>query len=67
MGKRYKKEGPDDKGNFRIRDTERDALVKDGKGRVLRRHEHLADQTIEKLEDKPYEGIYEDEEKEWRD
>lgn len=67
MGKRYQKEGPDKKGNFRIRDTERDALVKDGKGRVLRKYEVDADKVIEKLEDKPYEGIYEDEEKEWRD
>lgn len=63
MGKRYEKEGPDKRGNFRIRDTERDAYVKDGKGRVLRRHEHLADETIEKLEKKPFEGIYEDDPK----
>lgn len=59
---RYKKEGPDKKGNFRIRDTERDALVKDSSGRVIRRYEHVADEIMEKLEDKPFEGHYEQEE-----
>lgn len=57
---RYEKEGPDKKGNFKIRDTERDALVKDSSGRVLRKYEVDADRVIEKLEDKPFEGVYED-------
>lgn len=57
---RYKKEGPDNKGNFRARDTERDALVKDNKGRVIRKYEPEIDEMIDKLEDKPFEGVYED-------
>jgi hypothetical protein len=60
VGKRYEKEGPDKKGNFRIRDTERDAIVKDGKGRAIRKYEPEIDDIMDKLEDKPYEGIYED-------
>lgn len=57
---RYEKEGPDKKGNFRARDTERDALVKDGKGRVIRKYEPEIDEMIDKLEAKPFEGVYED-------
>lgn len=57
---RYQKEGPDKKGNYKIRDTERDALVKDSKGRVINRYEHVADDIMERLEKKPFEGIYED-------
>lgn len=60
---RYKKEGPDNKGNFKIRDTERDAYVKDGKDRVIKRYEKVADEIIDKLEDSPYEGQYADEPK----
>lgn len=60
MGNRYEKEGPDEKGNFRIRDTERDAVVKDGKGRAIRKYEPEIDNIMEKLEEKPFEGIYED-------
>lgn len=63
MGKRYQKEGPDKKGNFRIRDTERDAVVKDGKGRAIRKYEPEIDGIIGKLEKKPFEGIYEDDPK----
>jgi predicted transcriptional regulator len=57
---RYEKEGPDKKGNFRIRDTQRDAVVKDGKGRAIRKYEGEIDEIIDKLEEKPFEGIYED-------
>lgn len=57
---RYEKEGPDKKGNFRARDTERDALVKDSKGRVIRKYEGEIDDMIDKLEAKPFEGVYED-------
>ena len=57
---RYEKEGPDKKGNFKARDTQRDAYVKDGKGRVIRKCEGEIDEMIEKLEDKPFEGVYED-------
>lgn len=59
---RYKKEGPDDKGNFKIRDTEMDRLVKDSGGRVIRRYEPVADEIIEKLEDKPFDGHFENRE-----
>jgi len=63
VGKRYEKEGPDKKGNFRIRDTERDALVKDSKGRVIRQYEPNVDKIMGKLEDNPFEGVYEDDPK----
>ncbi len=60
---RYEKEGPDKKGNFKIRDTQRDAYVKDSKDRVIRKYEADADRMIDKLEDKPFEGRYADEAK----
>lgn len=59
---RYEKVGPDKKNNFRIKDTERDCFVKDSSDRVLRKYEVDADKIIEKLEDKPFERPYKQEE-----
>lgn len=60
---RYEKVGPDKKNNFRIRDTERDVFVRDSSDRVIRKYEVDADKMIEKLEDKPYERPFAEEDK----